>query len=796
MQDDKMTGCKMQDEARNTKHAERSAILSTKSRNILLLLILVLALGLRLWLWSRPAHTLANDETEYFFVGMDLAHGRGFAFYDTYRWLRAPLYPLFLGFFFWLGQDHARLATLAQVLLSTATVYGFYLLGRQLWPGKAGQRAGLIGALLAALLLPFATFPSLFMAETLFTFLLVASFLALLRVPQAAAGRRWRPSLSREKAQLLRNWRWALLAGFLFGLSALTRAVALAFIPIAAAWLWIVLWRQGRNGDQAIRRKEDPAKKRVGELARGWGRAMLLPALLVTAGLATIAPWTIRNAVVYQRFIPLDTGGAYSLWAFYEPHEELDEINRTLEAIPNPADRQAYAAQKWRERLAEDPMILTRKVVDAFPYLLRIKPIEDRFLPLPYREPEPLYFALALVLDDGLYALIAVTALAALILTPLERGKALALLWLLYNVGIMMVLHAEARYRHLLFPALIPYAGLALARGKALFGSRLDKGSGKAAPHQRAVAPDHPSGEKVWRWMLLVFLLAGWAYCFIAYSPWDWAALNLHRGYYQTLGQVNWALGRPEAALAAYQRAAELDERNPEPYYDWGRTLERLGRLEEAAQVYQWGWDVRSTYLPCSTALGNVLRRLGQDDKARTAFQGRYVEETDVVAWAWQHLETTPQEQIDIGNGLDFGYVTGVHAAEEGGGVTLRWTTAEARLRLTPTTTGPALLHLQLAAPRLGPAGPVPAEVWLGGTRVGQWAVSPNWETYETQPFPATAGQPLEFILRSTTFVPQQIVPDSPDTRSLGVQLDRAQIVSQLTCVFLENMYNGCTPFP
>ena len=49
---------------------------------------------------------------------------------------------------------------------------------------------------------------------------------------------------------------------------------------------------------------------------------------LGAAGLATIVPWTIRNAVVYQRFIPLDTGGAYSLWAFYEPHEEFDEIKQ------------------------------------------------------------------------------------------------------------------------------------------------------------------------------------------------------------------------------------------------------------------------------------------------------------------------------------------------------------------------------------------------------------------------------------------------------------------------------------
>jgi len=254
-----------------------------------LLLILLLALALRLWLWSRPAHPLANDETEYFAVGMDLAHGRGFVFYDTYRWLRAPLYPLFLGFFFWLGQDHARLATLAQVLLSTATVYGFYLLGRRLFRGEWSERAGLCGALLAALLLPFATFPSLFMAETLFTFLLVAFLLAIVHVPAAPPARRWR---------------WTLLAGVLLGLSALTRAVGLAFLPLAALWLYGVVRSPPSLPLAPGPLPAAPTEHLDAARSRRFGlRLLLLPALLVLAGLATIAPWTLRNAIAYRRLV-------------------------------------------------------------------------------------------------------------------------------------------------------------------------------------------------------------------------------------------------------------------------------------------------------------------------------------------------------------------------------------------------------------------------------------------------------------------------------------------------------------
>jgi tetratricopeptide (TPR) repeat protein len=775
-------GSKTQDEAHETARRRRT-------RQILLLLILLLALALRLWLWSRPAHPLANDETEYFAVGMDLAHGRGWVFYDTYRWLRAPLYPLFLGAAFWLGQDHARLATLAQVLLSTATVYGFYLLGRRLFRGEWGTRAGLIGALLAALLLPFATFPSLFMAETLFTFLLVAFLLALLQVPEAPPARRWR---------------WTLLAGALLGLCALTRAVGLAFLPLAAGWLFLVLWGEGakrRGGEKASQQASEETKKQEGkkQTRQVWerriGRTLVLPMLLAVAGLATIAPWTVRNAVAYQRFIPLDTGASYSLWAFYEPHEELDAINRALEAIPNPADRQAYAVSKWQERLREDPTVLLRHVAEAFPYLLRVKPIEDRFLPLPYREPSLPYFVLALLLDDGLYVLIAIASLAAFLFAPMERGKALALLWLVYNVGIMIVLHAEARYRQLLFPAMIPYAGLALAQGWRLFAARNVGPSGQGRDH-KADSERSRRGRLYGRWVALGLLLGGWAYCFITYFPWSWAAVNLQRGFYQVLGQANWTLGRPEATLAAYRRAAEVDEHNPEPYYDWGTALEHLGRLEEAAQVYRWGWDVRSTYLPCSTALGNVLHKLGQEDEARIAFRGRYVDEEDVIAWAWEHLDVPPAERLDLGDGLDFGYVAGVHAGEAGGGVTFRWTTAQAQLRLTAPRSGNARLRLRMAAPRLKPTSPVPVEIWQGSVQLGRWEVSPAWDTYETAPFQAQAGREVRFVLRSPVFVPQQIEPGSPDTRALGIQLDWAELVIEITGDSPQSLYNAFTPFP
>ncbi|MGC8959610.1 MAG: tetratricopeptide repeat protein [Chloroflexia bacterium] len=729
----------------------------TKQEKLLLALILLLALALRLWLWSRPDHPLANDETEYLPVAQDLVSGRGFVFYDSYRWLRAPLYPLFLALFLWLGGGNARVATMAQVVLSTATVYGFYLLARRLFPGEQGGRAGLLSALLAALLLPFATFPSLFMAETLFTFLFVAWMISHLQVPEA------RPE---------RRGLWTAVSGMLLGLCALTRAVALAFFPLAALWLYFSLRPRpaGAGSEPALAK---------GAAGRRFLRRWALPLLFLTAGLLPILPWTVHNALTYHRFILLDTGASYSLWAYYDgsPRPDIEEINRQLEAIPNPADRQAYAVQKGLELWREDPGSLLRKLLATFPYLLRIKPIEDRFLKLPYREPSLPYFLLALLLDDGLYALIAVASLAALVFPPVEprriRGKTLALLWLLYNLAAMMLMHAEARYRQLLFPVLIPWAALALAEGRRLFRCR----------------------GWLWRAALLGALLAGWAYCFIAYSPWEWMATNLRRGFYQMLGQVYGALGRPEEAIRSYEQAIGADPRHPEPYYDLALALERMGRPEEAEATYASCWRLRINYLPCSTSLGNLLRRRGEEAAAREAFRGRYVAEEDVVAWAWENLALAPIGRVDVGGGLDAGYVYGVYASETGGGVTFRWTTARARFRMIAGTSGEARLRLRLAAPGREEAA-LPAVLRIAGQGEAHWTLGPYWATYESDCFPVRAGEAVEAVLESPTFVPREKDPASADTRALGVQVDWLEMVIQVTCNSGESGYNIDTPFP
>jgi hypothetical protein len=53
--------------------------------------------------------------------------------------------------------------------------------------------------------------------------------------------------------------------------------------------------------------------------SRPWAKALLAPLLLVAATVLTIAPWTIRNAVVLHRFVPVSDENGITLAGTYNP---------------------------------------------------------------------------------------------------------------------------------------------------------------------------------------------------------------------------------------------------------------------------------------------------------------------------------------------------------------------------------------------------------------------------------------------------------------------------------------------
>lgn len=703
---------------------------SSKER-LLLFLILACALGLRLLLWSQPLHEPANDEVEYITVARDLLDGRGWSFYDRYHWLRAPLYPLFLAASWGLAGDDGwpratralHLAALPNILLSVFSVYLAHALTIRL----VNRQAALLAALATAVLWTNATFASLYMAETLFTVLFQAGLLALVQIHD----------------QRLPTKRWLLIitAGVALGLAALTRSLALLFLPVAAGWLAIHLYQQQTDSNRR-RRLATP---------------LLAAAVCLASAGAVIAPWTIRNYQAYGGFILIETGLSYNLWVFNEPHEDRATIHRILENISNPVERANYATERGLERLREDPMIMVRKLWLNWVFLARVKPIQDRFLMESYYADVDLpLFVAALLFDDLLYLLIAPGAIVGLTHAVRRRNRTpdsshptchmpvapavLCLLWIGYAIATMLLTHGEGRYRHFLFPVLIPYAAwtfTALAHRAVCF------------EHRRLIGVTPLIG--VFLWTVLT-----------AY-PWGWAGENLARGSRALAGDVWMALDAPDRAVQAYMSALAA-KATPDGWLRLGAAHLARSDIERARVAYRAAWDTSRSYYIASAHLGDVERLLGNLDEARRAFAGEYADEQRVLDWSWRMLGNHPPSSLNVGDGLDFGYAGGVYPAEELLGRQARWSAGRALLRLgNANAHTPVVLTLRLAAPHPDRSG-VPARICVEGT-CQQVELSAAWRTYTVMVEPRDTTILVE--VRSPTFT-------AADGRRLGVIIDWA----------------------
>ncbi len=702
----------------------------TARSHLSLIAILLLALTLRLALWAQPLHQPANDEVEYIQVAYDLLAGKGWQFYDSYHWLRAPLYSLFLAASLRLFNGDLYLAALPNIALSVVLVALVYALtgelGRQSDGAPGARTAPLVAALIAALLFTFAAFASLYMSEMLFSVLFSAALLLLLR---------WRRQMHRHDApDPLHAYGLPIAVGALLGLAILTRSLPLLFLPVLTVWM---VYAAGGSGWR-------PRRAALGGAA----------AVLLFAGL-TIAPWTLRNCRAYGSCILVETGLSYNLWAFSEPREDDATIFATLENISNPAERADVATRRGLERLREDPAILARKLLPNWVALWSVKPIEDRFLLPDYvADPPPLVFLGALLADDALYHLILLAGLPGLgaALSRRRPDAVLLALWMAYVIGITLVTHGEGRYRHFLLPMLIPYAALALS----------DPGSARHATPTETEA-SHPTRRLVraasYIFAGLALLTALWFY------PWNWAAAGAIRSVHRLAGDLARSHGDLAGAETAYRNALEADS-TPDGWIALGNVHRQRGETAAAEDAYRIAWDIAPAYIPASARLGDLYRSTGQIERARAAFIGRYASEQAVLDWSWSNLAPEPATRIAIGDGLDFGYVGGVYPAETLRGAQVRWTGESAALRLAATSNSARVLRLRIAAPHPD-AEHITANICVAD-HCQPLSITPDWRVVSLILPPSNAATQIVEI-RSPTFV-------AADGRSLGVLLDWAVI--------------------
>ena len=256
----------------------------------LLIAVLVLGLGLRVQAALTPPADVGNDAAAYMAIAEGLYEdGRygGPSQSSPNDWSPgAPL--LYSAVYFLTGGVHPKAALLLVALLGTGTILLTYLLARRL----AGPVAGLVAAVLAATYPAFVENNGRLLAEPVALFWLPAAMLAFLWASDGG-----------------RPWRW-LAPGALLGLSTLTRPEYLPFVALFALLALLrVAWRH-------------PHGRRAGLLS-----GLAAAALLTAAFCGVLAPWTVRNAVTLDRFVPVTTGGGKALFvATYLPGDGRQQL--------------------------------------------------------------------------------------------------------------------------------------------------------------------------------------------------------------------------------------------------------------------------------------------------------------------------------------------------------------------------------------------------------------------------------------------------------------------------------------
>ncbi len=388
---------------------------------------------------ATPGYELVHDARDYDRHAISIANGEG---YPPARApgrpsaFRPPAYPhLLAGAYVLAGvergstlEERARVARGLGAIIGVGIVGLIGLLAALVWD----RRVALVAMGLAAIYLPLVYVNGSAMSEPLFALLVLAALAVV-----AAA----RPSPHR--------YRWALAAGVLAGLTVLTRANALVLLaPLAFA-----VWHAPR---------------------RSW-RSLGPPAVLVAVTLLTVSPWTIRNAVVFDTFVPVTTqfgsafAGTYNdmarndreqpaSWRSLRWIPEYRDIWADVRRTPEPEFERRIRARAF-DYIAEHPGYVltvaywnTRRMLDTTGLKWSGHTLATIGVPRRYAPPMLACF--------WLFAVVALVG-------AFTRGARRAPLWLwsvpvLLYLSVVFLVFETPRYRTGIDPFIVMLAALAL----------------------------------------------------------------------------------------------------------------------------------------------------------------------------------------------------------------------------------------------------------------------------------------------------------------------------------------------
>jgi hypothetical protein len=386
-----------------------AAVPGSFRRGLLLLTLAGLAARL-LWVAVEPTTFPVADETMWLTWGTTILPSPdvGFSPLRLRFVFHPPLYLYFLGVPFAAFGGLAAVKV-AQCLAGALLVPALGLAGRRAF----GETAGLAAAGAAAFYPELVWFASHFWAETLFTVLLWWALERLLAADAAL------------------STRTAAASGLLFGLAVLTRETVLYFLPLAAAWL---AWR------------------RPGGVRRA--------AWLVAVSALVVVPWTVRNWIVFEAFVPVSTSGALNLWQG-NTRLSRQQVYEEYWAVPGKIDKYWHARSRAAEAILErQPAWILEKLRDEMPALFAAhgQPIVHLERGAYGQVPRPAAAtAIAVVVLPYLASL--ALFVAGILWLPRGRGPLLVLAFLGFYVLLHVVAHGYPRYRLPAMPAVFLVAG-------------------------------------------------------------------------------------------------------------------------------------------------------------------------------------------------------------------------------------------------------------------------------------------------------------------------------------------------
>ena len=360
------------------------------------------------------------DTTRYLNVALNILTGRGFAEYIVGPTAFAPpVYPYFLAGVFKVFGYNMIHAKIVQAVIGGLTCWIVYRLGFHAF----GTRIGLLAAAGAAVFPDLIILAGYLYSETVYIALLCLGFLSILKACKEP-----------------QKWRHWIVGGILLGLCILTRHVILLF-PVFIMMVLLLF--------KSIRQH--------------WKR------LLVFTGICylMIVPWTIRNYLYFDEFIPVAAGSGGTFWigsnvehqGEFRYSDTMQEIDEETGGVKVDIERDKILMERAIDNIADNPLQYAGVVAKKFiRYFIKI------YEAVPHGQPRQLNIFVTIILASSYYPLL-LMFLLGIVLSRRDYRYLIPLYGIVLYSGIIYALTVVVpRYRAPLLPFFIVFAAYGVYR--------------------------------------------------------------------------------------------------------------------------------------------------------------------------------------------------------------------------------------------------------------------------------------------------------------------------------------------